>query len=71
MIAAVDSGGCSYRILKNAEELMSIRAPWDRLWAEAGAEYFLSFPACTRVGTGFIGRRGQYFGALLYVTNIG
>jgi CelD/BcsL family acetyltransferase involved in cellulose biosynthesis len=42
-LSAVDNQGRSYRILKCADELMSIRAQWDRLWAESGAEYFLSF----------------------------
>ena len=32
------------RILKSIDELVSIRAEWDRLWAEARAGYFLSFP---------------------------
>ena len=37
-LSAVDNEGRSYRILKSADELMSIRAQWDRLWAEAGAD---------------------------------
>jgi CelD/BcsL family acetyltransferase involved in cellulose biosynthesis len=32
-----------YRVLKSVDELVSIRDPWERLWAEAGAEYFLGF----------------------------
>ena len=44
-LSAVDNEGRSYRILTSADELMSIRSQWDRLWAEAGAEYFLSFPS--------------------------
>jgi CelD/BcsL family acetyltransferase involved in cellulose biosynthesis len=42
-LSAVDNEGRTYRILTSADELMSIRSQWDRLWAEAGAEYFLSF----------------------------
>jgi CelD/BcsL family acetyltransferase involved in cellulose biosynthesis len=42
-LSAVDNEGRTYRILTSADELMSIRLQWDRLWAEAGAEYFLSF----------------------------
>jgi CelD/BcsL family acetyltransferase involved in cellulose biosynthesis len=42
-LGAAHSEGRIYRILKSTDELMSIRAQWDRLWAEAGAEYFLSF----------------------------
>jgi CelD/BcsL family acetyltransferase involved in cellulose biosynthesis len=43
MPRSVDNEGRTYRILTSADELMSIRSQWDRLWAEAGAEYFLSF----------------------------
>lgn len=42
-LSAADNEGRIYRVLKSADELMSIRAQWERLWAEAGAEYFLSF----------------------------
>ncbi|MDB6014869.1 MAG: family N-acetyltransferase [Gammaproteobacteria bacterium] len=42
-LSAVDNEGRTYRILTSADELMSIRSQWDRLWGEAGAEYFLSF----------------------------
>ena len=42
-LSAVDSEGRDYRILTSCDDLVSIRAQWDRLWAEAGAEYFLGF----------------------------
>jgi len=32
-----------YRILRSIEELTSIKTQWDALWAETGAEYYLSF----------------------------
>jgi CelD/BcsL family acetyltransferase involved in cellulose biosynthesis len=35
--------GRSYRILTSSDELESLRAQWERLWEEAGAEYFLGF----------------------------
>ena len=44
-LSAAETKGRIYRILKSADELVSIRAQWDRLWAETGAEYFLSFPS--------------------------
>jgi CelD/BcsL family acetyltransferase involved in cellulose biosynthesis len=39
----VDNDGRSYRILTSVDELLSIKTQWDRLWAEAEAEYFLCF----------------------------
>jgi len=39
----VDQEGRSYRILKSTDELLAIKPEWDRLWAAARAEYFLSF----------------------------
>jgi CelD/BcsL family acetyltransferase involved in cellulose biosynthesis len=37
--------GLVFRVLRTEEELMSVKAEWDRLWAESAAEYFLSHSA--------------------------
>jgi CelD/BcsL family acetyltransferase involved in cellulose biosynthesis len=44
-MTAVDQNRRRYRILRNTNELVAMRPEWDRLWAESGAEYYLSFPS--------------------------